>query len=859
MSNKKEPLAGFGLDSLQFAPAPDGARGPKQGSLLPESDTVSAIRLQDEEQRDRIARQKSADVRGQLRRGRTRRFIRLQRDPAREIALAVMLLAALACLTVFGASWKQHRFELLGQGSDSTFWMESAQRFRYVRMVAAGEEIPAVDAEMQAPDGYQTKSDTILQERFYGRVIREIRERASARGDTPPQVAAAVRAISRWVSASSVFPMALLVLGITRRRDAALVAAGAFILALPVAERGTGAVLFREDVAVPMLLWHLAFLGMWTRRPRHVPGSQPIPRNVVPALASGVALATALLLWKVVAFYLLLLVVFVGSSFALRRDRPGRLALGWGLVLAPCVAACFLPLSLQHDGFLTATPMLASYALLLGLIGAAVTKKSPAVWLGVAVAVLVGARLALPTEAGLDHAWETILAKIRFLDQKPDDPTLLSFHARHYWTGNYFSPTVRRLARDWPFLAAAALPGLVFAFRWWLSKGGPTADQELDKPPPTGLLEGDGPSVPLPPSTSHFVVWLVVALGGSYLMFTKLQLFAAIAAAALVGLGFAAITRPRRLARTALVGLLLLSAAHGWGAVPGADVLLPQAEGQSAVEVFPPESMNRMAEMVRTHTGEDEPILASFVVSPFILTYLDRPTILHCFFEGDLLGRFEDVVMARFGTEEALADVARSYGAKYYLHEAHHTLRTDPRMSQRYTAARLDWPMEAAVTEMSFAPERLKHFELVAEDGYFRLFKVRDAPGRGVRSRGSVSTLWNRALFTALFGDPLKSNSPRGDGLRPAHLLYIEQTAEGFLKKGRVGPFADREWANQRASEVAPYLVEPHETLAALYAERGRTDRAQKHRQRAAVLRAALRGTGRLPDDAVPAPIVLRD
>jgi hypothetical protein len=603
---------------------------------------------------------------------------------------------------------------------------------------------------------------------------------------------------------------------------------------------------------------------MLSRRSRTADPGEPLPHNPVAALLSGLFLAGALLLWKVVSFHLLLLALLFGSSFLLGRDRPARLATGWLLLLLPTVAACFLPLHLQHDGFLTATPMLLAYALGLAFLGAAVTRSAPLPWIGAAVALFVGARFLLPSESGLSHAWETIVAKVRFLDQKPSDPELLSFHARHYWTGNYFSPTLRRVARDWPFVLVAALPGLAIVVQWWRTGGGDDADREPDTPPPTKLLKGDGIAVPLPPQGSHFVLWMVVALVGSYLMFSKLQLFAAIAAAACIGIGYAALPRFRRPGRAVFVGLLIVIAAHGWGLIPGLNVLLPDdSEARSRVVVFPPDSMNRLSEIIEEKTAPDEAILASFVISPFILTYLDRPTVLHCFFEGDLLDRFQEVVEARFGTEEQLAEVARKYGAKWYVHEAHHMVRTDPRMSQRYVAAQIDWPAEAAITLMSYAPERLRHFELVAEDGFFRLFRVRDEPRRGRALGSPAPTMWNRPLFTSLFGDPLDPDTnPAGreDGLLPEHLLHIEQGARRLLGQVRdSGPWAEREWAYQNAAEIAPFLAEPHEGLAKLYSERGRGDRASRHRARARVLRAALRGRGTLPADAVPAPIPLLD
>ena len=77
--------------------------------------------------------------------------------------------------------------------------------------------------------------------------------------------------------------------------------------------------------------------------------------------------------------------------------------------------------------------------------------------------------------------------------------------------------------------------------------------------------------------------------------------------------------------------------------------------------MFPGASFDQLARALPGLVGPDDPVLASFVVSPFLLAHLDRPTVLHCFFEGDLLGRLEEVIRARFSSEADLAAVASSH------------------------------------------------------------------------------------------------------------------------------------------------------------------------------------------------------
>ena len=792
----------------------------------------------------------SSRVQQQLQGRRQRVLASWRHDPLRELALLLLGLVTLTSLFVLSAAARQAGFDRSGQNPAATFWMESAQRYRYVRMVAEGEGIPELDTRMQAPDGYPPRSDTIFQEELYGRLAATWRP-----ADMPLPVF--VRLISRLLSASSVFGLALLAYALTRRRDAALLAALAFGLALPVVERGTGTTLFREDLAFPVLCLHLAALAFWARRPRWFH-----------ALLAGLLLAASLLLWKVTGFYALLLVGFLATAHWGGRAEPRGLLVGTVLLFAPGVAAAWLPFSLHYDGWATSTAVLAAGAVAIGMLGGALRPTAPAwSWALVSAVAFVGLRYALPSESGYEHAWETIFARLEHFGEKPADPTLLSFHARHYWTGNYESPTLARLLRDWPLLALAALPGLLRVLTWWRPSFWRTwSPSTLLAPLPSGVLEGWGPSAPLMGLASHFALWMLGGFWLVYLLFRKLQLFAAAPLALLVAVGFAAATgKTRTVQRVGLLAVVLAVGLQGWGILPTFERWLPSVQDDavawSPVSVFSDRSFNGLAEALPKHVGVDEPVLASFIVSPFILAYLDRPTVLHCFFEGDVLDRYEAITHARFGDEEALWTAATSYGARWYLHEAHHVLRSDGRMSQRYVAGAMDWPADSALVRMSWAPEELKRFELAWENEWFRLYRVLDEGERPRPPRTSDLAAWSRPLFTRLFGDPLGPITP--GRYTPADLLYGTLRGEQLLLGGiqaveredGLSPWNEREL--QQAVLHAPWLWKADQILERYYVQDRQPERARRHGQRARAMQAAMAGRGRFPEELAPIRVPL--
>jgi hypothetical protein len=798
----------------------------------------------------------------------------LQRSDVRWLLFVI----GLVLIWTLGLTMKAHHFGLSGFAAEHTFWMESAQRFRYIEMISEGQSLPDPDERMQSPDGYSPWTDTVLQEQLYGRLHRSFAAESS--------LGAFVRALTPVVSSLSIFGVALLVLALSRRRGAALFAGLLFAVALPVAQRGIGTTIFREDLAFPVLCFHLAALAYWTRTLR-----------TGAALTSGLFLALALLLWKVVTFYYLLLVFFLGTAHWLEREQARRLLPGASALLLPAGLAGLLPLSLRADSFVTSTSFIAGLAVL-GMLGiehfvrgrGRGTRRRGMVVLRPMIALgLFGVlRWLLPSEQGYSHAWETIIAKLRFGGVKPLDPAELSFHARHYWTGNYESPTAQQIIESWPWLLLLALPGVWVVCRGWFRKLAETEELETDVATAAGVqlvgrLETRSGLI-LSPLSSHFGLWMLGAFGFSFLCFRKLQLFFALALVVLAGLGFARFALRKRGRVVAWLALALLAFLHNpslertfCGEVDGpcaaalrsgqalADVGYPAPRSEwRTVDVFPGSSFDELAGQLPIYVGEDEPVLASFVVSPFLLAHLDRPTVLHCFFEGDLLDRLREVMLARFGSEEELWEVSRRTGAKWYLHEAHQLLRTDPRMSARYVADSLDWPAGSVLTKMQFAPEELSLFGLVWENDWFRLYRVLEPEETAPVPPQTVSPVWSRALFSSLYGDPFGQLN-ESLASTPEDLLFSTLSATrdlSFARRLSEGSEEERAHARAFATQAlltAPYLPEGEEILAELSRVEGQPEQAAVYLERATLLRAALSGQIPFPASLHPRPVLLDD
>lgn len=739
-------------------------------------------------------------------------------------AAAVATTLAIVGIYAFGLYARQVRYEIAGgDGLVGSFWMESAQRFRYVRILAAGESLPIPDRRMEAPEGYDPRADTVLQERLYAWSFRAL-------GIDPEDVPVEkfVRRLTPAVCLMAIFPLLGVIGVLCDRRGAALFGCLAYAASLPATERAVGQVIYREHVAVPLLGFHLFFLfsALRWRRKRDA------------ALAGGFLLL-ALLSWKVVSFYFLILLGF----FVLALVRGGGPAARPGLLLAlwlpPVVASFAWTSPLSIDLFSTSAPsVLAAAVVATSLLDRRV--GLPGWGRLVAVAGLSAALLALlPQGPSYDHAWATLLAKARFLGVKPEDPGLLDFHSRHFWSGNYASPSFWLFVRDFALPLLLALPGIA-----WLAR----------------RAREEGPASPV-----ALALWLLAAFSAAWMAAYKLQALPALMLAVFAGLSWAARGRGGAVGlwvRRGLLGALAGVMAAGTVAeMPEPDALLghrpqPPTTRVPLAQVHTGDALGELAQWLRARTGPDDVVLADFVLSPWLLAYVDRPTVMHCFFESPMVERHREYTLALFGPEDRFAAFARSHRARWVVQQAHQALRVDPEMSYRYVADAVRWDPSTAAARLHFDPAGARWFRLAWQNDFFRIYEVLGEP-RAVPTPAPTPdpshVLWSREWMSRRCGglDPLADGGRCPD--MPGALYDVVwargqvTVARALLADGR--PEALR-LSGARLQEAAREVPDDPgiASAAADWLERmGSHPEAERHRERARRLVGAP-----VPEGAVP-------
>lgn len=530
---------------------------------------------------------------------------------------------------------------------------EATQAYRYALMVSRGEPIPATDPLVMHPRGFPTGQNSIFEEYIAGWLHRVFG------GDFDVFI--------RWFCLA--FPLLSIpglylwsrAAGLPART--ALAASALYGILLPALLRARGESLYRETVAIPLLV----FLG-GTLEAALRPGSRKIGWSV----AAGVLLFLALASWKVTGFLSAFLFLYL-----LFRRRPAAPAPILMLGAAQLTASLLLS-HMRHDGaILSPGSILAAAAMLSRIPGRGVRRASR--WIGAGSAVL--SALLLPGSGG--HVAAVALAKARFLFRHPGDPTLLSPDARLFWVGGYTSPTPGE------FLWLFGVPGILAASgaRRFIAAA-------------RGTL---------------LAAFIPLALAGC-LFFDRLHVFLAAAVVPVVAMAF------RRNAFLPVVFLLvgaqsLLAPqsaraieAAGLGFRPGAS-LLTDGELDGYLEWA-------------ASTGEDEGILAYWHMSGLTSAYAHRPVVLHTFFENrENRRRIQAFASVLYGTEEELAAFMAENRAEYLVYQADFILDRSWQ-GTAYLGGVVSPPETGAACLMHYRPEALERLAPVWQGWSIRVFRL---------------------------------------------------------------------------------------------------------------------------------------
>ena len=632
------------------------------------------------------------------------------------------------------------------------FTLESALQYRRIRMLTESGELPAVDRAVQYPEGVEVaKTYTIGSEYAYARLARLF----------PAAVPLADRL--RWIEAGWFclgIPIVAVWAGLLfRSRLAALTAGLFYAVCLSSLIRSTGQELSRENFALP---WMIGFLLLDLVSDR-AGGSRA---RWAAALGSAVCLAAALVSWDLVQYMIgLWLAVrwweLLRGRWRLWSEAGGR----WALQFAGLVAAGWANPYLGAHGFLTSPLMGLGYGLIVGGAMASMRsslpgdRRGPPAWACAALAAAPAAAAALwpgAAAASYGHFGELLWAKLIHLNQKPADPSLLTFNQRIMWVPALHSANFRLTLEMFPAIVPLGLLSGLLIRRSARARG--------------DLRVG------------HLVFFTAFALLTFYL-FVRFHVFLAIFGSVLLG-GLAAWAWARRgWARWGVLGVLGVGLLLETGQV----LYQPTRWGRSGVYY---QELVDLVEWLHAAV-RPRPVLANFGTSGVILAYGGCPILLHPKFEAEgIRERVREYGELLFsGTEEGLRDWALSYGARYYVYGRGELSETGTRYQMRYFVNAMNPPPSAPARIFEADDAEAEWFLPVWQNRKYTVYRIRaEADERDAArwaeeaerhfQRGDLEEA-ERASMEALTLDPLNELALRilthVESLRDAGFGYVPE------------------------------------------------------------------------------------
>jgi tetratricopeptide (TPR) repeat protein len=620
---------------------------------------------------------------------------------------------------------------------------DAAMRYRWAKMVAEGKTIPTVDRLIQAPEGLRVRAlDLILEDVVAGTTYR-IAVRLAPRLDFP--------VFLKWfvcvLSALMVPIVYLLSRAVWRRRSAGLASAAFYAAALPGFERVLGNYL-REELVLPFIFLSLyCFLRAMedrngnpkseTRNPN--PGFAfrvsrlgfPLARHAY-AFGAGGFMFLALSSWHLSSFYLICFLLTAGLVL-FRTDDLAPVMLPLRYLVAFTVLAGLLNEPLRGKGFLASPSVVFGGCLLVADAASrrfALNRKTA----GGLLVALTGAALGLTAlcsagQGQFGHVYGLVLAKLRFLGVKPQNPARLAVDARLLWLGPFQSPSLADFLQNFAALSLVALVpfGLLIRRAWRRTA-----------------------------TRAELVVLLFTAgFGVLYLLVRRLEVFFVVLIAVLLGGCLVLAAGRRRMVLLAVLAALLVfevgkAATFPW-VESRADALARALRGVHARAIEPPSlhdaDPGRIFAWVSRVIPQDAIFLARFAVSPMIAAYAGRAAVLQPVFEDNWIReKVLECMSAYYAPESALYAVCRKYHASYVLYEANQLL-DNGELGDRYIVNRPRLTTDCAAFRMHFQPESLHCFVPLFQTDYLRIFQVREQPGPPVPYWLRYSLQYDPVLF----------------------------------------------------------------------------------------------------------------
>lgn len=603
------------------------------------------------------------------------------------MTLGRRIIVFLLLILFVGAVWV--RLDRLGSLVYPYYTGESGTNFRHAQMIANDGRLPALDLRASGPEGYApSRAKPTGVEHFTGYAMRMVRPFT----DLSDRKLAGV--ITLLVFSASIFTM----YGLTHRlwgcRAAGVFAAFLVAFSAPLVDATSGKEYFHAPYAYFVVSLHLMLFAGFVSRP-----------SAARAVATALAALVLFSLWISAGLYaaLFVLAVLIMPKLAPEARR-------WTVashLAAALLAALVLP-HLRADRFVLAWPIAwllvaSAYTFLRDKV----PRRLP-VWLlipGVFVVLAVILRAVRSQPGELLDPLAYWYYRLRFVAGPPDDPTKLPDLVRIAWAPDrqppeartiveFFLPLVflvvpaagvfRRVAREkgsspWFFVAVTGLGSAVF----FLDGGAIFPAALVAFPFVSGAMKGFGTNA----KTRAFPALVAVVL---------------VAAFTLPGIGrtgfLRSIETPLGLSPGSPRGFL-------WASIGNAD--------------------RELVRFLATRTStRNDVILASPRVSSLIVTFAGRATVVAPgVYTRAMAAKTVELFSGFYADEQGLLDRCGRFGATHVVYSID-MLLDGSSYSPRYVSAAEEDMGQPIAFKMHFAPEALRHFQLVYENDNHRVFRV---------------------------------------------------------------------------------------------------------------------------------------
>jgi len=563
------------------------------------------------------------------------------------------------------------------------FTLESALLYRYAGMIARGEQIPANDRAAQYPEGLEVRTRlSIAQEYVMGSLYRRFFAHRMMLEDF-------IRLYSAAFFSLSVIAAYLVVMQLTGSAPAGIIAALFYAVSLPAVMRSTGQEIMGENCALPLIFFHLwGFL-------KATDLEQPRRTRIIAALFSAACISLSAVAWDMTQVYLFLMAAFAVLCFLFSKQY-GRLALPLSFAVCGLIAVCLCNPYLRWHRVFFSYPMIVLSCVVAATFLSGSSSSSVKFRWKLFLVVLLSVSVAAASvfsqyQVTYSHFAQLLYYKIRFLNVKPADPSLLPYTVRTLWVPALQSVGLWDAARFFTMMIPlSAAGGLCLLIAWC-----------------RGRLT----------FAWKYCAFLAVLFVPLYFLFYRMEVFLAFFACVVIG-GSVSFLRKR-----------LPKASYLWIVAVALGLLF---EAQKTYAGMARWGRNvdyaRLGDIVawtRQHTLPGSVILGTFTLSPSLLAYADRAIVLHPKYEDQALRekvRIFDLSMFSESEEDFYLFCWKT-GATHYIH-SRGTYSDRSINSRRYLADVMNPSMGTNAYKFEVAPEKLTQFKKLYDNGKYIAYQV---------------------------------------------------------------------------------------------------------------------------------------